>query len=168
MCDGRLFASSPFCRLASRGALFRGFPFRWVLQFVLPLTRSVIVHDAASCSREDSPHDCERTCEALSCLFFTALWLQSNQPILVQETRSAKDIDMTCFKTFPIKAATCLQIGPMSLEWPVDPFARFDHFRSSLSPEVPSDDHQRDALPASTRSRWKQYSSSTTASTAAY
>ena len=30
MCDGRSFASSPFCRLACRGALFRGFPFRWV------------------------------------------------------------------------------------------------------------------------------------------
>ena len=31
MCDGRLFASSPFCRMASRGALFYGFPLRWVL-----------------------------------------------------------------------------------------------------------------------------------------
>ena len=46
----------------------------------------------------------------------------------------------------------------MSLEWPVDPFAGFDHSRSSLSPEVPSDDQRRDALPASTRSRWKQNS----------
>ena len=44
----------------------------------------------------------------------------------------------------------------MSLDWPVDPFARFDHSRSSLSPEAPSDDQQRDALPASTLSRWKQ------------
>ena len=31
MCDGRPFASPLFCRLAGRGALFRGFPFRWVL-----------------------------------------------------------------------------------------------------------------------------------------
>ena len=44
----------------------------------------------------------------------------------------------------------------MFLDWPVDPFVRFDHSRSSLSPEVPSDDQQRDALPASTRSRWRQ------------
>ena len=52
---------------------------------------------------------------------------------LVQETQPAKDIDLTCFKTFPIKAATCLQVGAMSLDWPVDPCARFDHSRSSLS-----------------------------------
>ena len=35
MCDGRPFASALFRRLAGRGALFRGFPFRWVLHFVL-------------------------------------------------------------------------------------------------------------------------------------
>ena len=63
----------------------------------------------------------------------------------------AKDIDLTCFKTFPIKAATCLQVGPMSLDWPRDLFAKFVHYRSSLSPEVPSDEQQRGALPASTR-----------------
>ena len=156
MCDGRLFASSPFCRLACRGVLFRGFSFRWVLFCVLSLTRSVIVHDAASCSREDSLYECEPTCEALSSLFFTALWLQSNQSILVQETQSAKDIDLTCFKAFQIQAATCLQVGPMSLDFPVDPFARFDCSRSSRSLEVPSNEQQRGALPASTRSRWRQ------------
>ena len=130
MCDGRLFASSPFRRLAGRGAFFRGFPFRWVLHVVLSLTRSVIVYDAASCSREDSQNECGRPCDALSCLFFSALWLHQSQSLLVQEIRSAKDIDLTCFKTFPIKAATCLQVGPMSLEWPVDPFARFDQFQT--------------------------------------
>ena len=46
---------------------------------------------------------------------------------MVQETQSAKDIDMICSKTFPIKAATCLQLGPISLDWFVDPFARFGH-----------------------------------------
>ena len=51
---------------------------------------------------------------------------------MVQEVQSAKDIDLTCFKTFPIKATTCLQEGPMSLDWPVDPLARFDHSRPSL------------------------------------
>ena len=44
MCDGRLFASSPFCRLASRGALFYGFPLRRVLHFMLSLTRGVTMH----------------------------------------------------------------------------------------------------------------------------
>ena len=42
--------------------------------------------------------------------------LQRSQSLLVQEIQSAKDIDLTCFKTFPIKPATCLQAGPMSLD----------------------------------------------------
>ena len=54
MCDGRLFASSPFCRLVCRGALFRGFPFRWVLHFVVFLIRGIALHKSSSCSREDS------------------------------------------------------------------------------------------------------------------
>ena len=56
----------------------------------------------------------------------------------------------------PIKAATCLKEVPIPLDLPVDPFARFDFSRSSLSPEVASDEQQRGALPASTRSRWRQ------------
>ena len=44
----------------------------------------------------------------------------------------------------------------MSLEWPVDPFARFDLSRPLLFPEVPNNDQQRGDLPASTRSRWRQ------------
>ena len=153
MCDAGPFASPLFRRLASRGALFRGFPFRWVLHFVLSLTRSVIVHDATLSSKEDPLCECARPCDALSCLFFTALWLQRSQSILVQETQPAKDIDLTCFKSCPIKATTCLQVGPMSLDWPVDPIARFDQSRPSSSPEHPIDEQQRDALPASTRSR---------------
>ena len=115
-----------FRRLAGRGATFRGFPFRWVLHVVLSLTRGVIVCDAASYSREDSLFECGRSRDALSCLFFSALWLRCNQSILVQETQSPKDTDMTCSKTLPIKATTCLQVGPMSLDWPVDPWARSD------------------------------------------
>ena len=156
MCDGRPFTSPLFRRLAGRGALFGGFPFRWVLHFVLFLTRSVIMHDATSCSREDSLYERVGPCDTLSCFFFSALWLQRSQSILVQEIQSAKDIDVTCFKTFPIKAATCLQVGPMSLDWPVDPFARFDQSRPSSSPEDPIVDQQRGSLPASTRCRWRQ------------
>ena len=45
MCDGRPLDSPLFRRLAGRGAFFCGFPFRWVLHFVLNLTRSVTLHD---------------------------------------------------------------------------------------------------------------------------
>ena len=85
-----------------------------------------------------------------------ALWLQSNQSTLVQETQSAKNIDLTHFETFPIKDPTCLQVGSTSLAWFVDPFARFDH--STLSPEIPSAEQQRSALPTSTRSHGRQHS----------
>ena len=68
----------------------------------------------------------------------------------------AKDIDLTCFKTFSIKATTCLQVGPMSLDWPVDPIGRFDQSSPSSSPEDPNNEHQEGALPASTRCRWRR------------
>ena len=71
--------------------------------FYVLRTRSVIVHDAKSCPGE-----------TLSCLFLTALWLQNIQSIVVLDAQSTKDIDLTCFKTFPIETTTCLQVGPMS------------------------------------------------------
>ena len=108
------------------------------------------------CPREDSLDECGPPCDTLSCLLFSALWLRCNQSILVQETQSAKDLDLTCFKTFPITAVTCLQVGPMSLDWLVDPFARSDFSRFSLPPEVPSGEQHQSAFPASTRSRWRQ------------
>ena len=73
MCDGRPFASSLFRRLAGRGALFRGFPLRWVLHFALSLTRSITVHVATPYSRKDPLPECSRLCDNLSCLCFTAL-----------------------------------------------------------------------------------------------
>ena len=114
------------------------------------------MHDATSCSREDSLFERVGPCDTLSCLFLSALWLQRSQSILVQETQPAKDIDLTCFRTFLIKATTCLQVGSMSLDWPVDPIARFDQSRPSSSPEDPIVEQQRGAFPASTRSRWRQ------------
>ena len=113
-------ASPLFRRLAGRGALFCGFPFRWVLHFVLSLTRCVALHDSASCSRKTHRDECGRPCDTLSCLLFSALWLRCNQSILVQEIQSVKDTDMICSKMLPIKATTCLQGGPMSLDWPID------------------------------------------------
>ena len=153
MCAGRFFASLAFLPPGVSRRPFPRFPSRWVLRFVLSLTRGVIVHDSASCSSEDSLDECGRPCDALSCLLFSALWLRSNQSILVQETQSAKVIYMTCPKMLPIKATTCLHLGPMSLDWLVDRFSRYDFSRSSLSLEVPSDEQQRSVLPASTRSR---------------
>ena len=150
------FASSPCCRLACRGALFCGFPFRWFLHFALSLTRSIIVHVATPHSRVNPLSECSRPCDNLSFLCFTALWLQQSQSLLMQENQPGKDIDLTCFKTFPIKATTSLLVGPMSLDWPVDPIARIDQSRPSSSPEDPNDEHKRGALPASTRSRWRQ------------
>ena len=114
MCDGRLSASLPFCRLAFRGALFRGFTLRWVLNCVLSLTRSVALHDSTSCSRENYRDECGRPCDTLPCLFFSALWLQRSQSVLVQEIQLAKNIDMTCSKMCPVKTTTCLQVGDMS------------------------------------------------------
>ena len=101
-------------------------------------------------------HECSRPCDNLSCLFFIALRLQQCQSILVQEIQLAKDIDLTCFKTLPIKATTCLQVGPMSLDWPVDPIAGSDQSSPSSSHEDPNDEHQGGALPASSHSRWRR------------
>ena len=89
--------------------------------------------------------------------FFLFCLLASAQLIcLVQEVQSAKDIHLTCFKTFPTKAATCLQVGPIPWIGLWILLQDFDHSRPSHSPEVPIDDRQRGALPASTRSRWRQ------------
>ena len=50
----------------------------------------------------------------------TALWLLRSKSMLVQEIQPAKDIDLTCSR---LKATKCLQVEPMSLDWPVDPIA---------------------------------------------
>ena len=61
---------------------------------------------------------------------------------------TVKDTELICFKTFSIKATTCLEVEPMSLDWPLDPIARFDQFRPSSSSD--------DSIPAFARSRWTQ------------
>ena len=109
------------------------------------------MHVATPFTREDPLSECSCPCDNLSCLCFTALWLQQGQSILVQENQLAKDINLTCFKTFPIKATTCLQVGPMSMDLPVDPIGRFDQSSPSSSSEDPNKEHQEGALPTSTR-----------------
>ena len=62
---------------------FRGFPFRWVLRLALFMTRCLTVQDATSCPREDPLYECGRPCDAMSYLFFTALWLEQSQSVLM-------------------------------------------------------------------------------------
>ena len=107
-CDGRPFASPLFRRLAGRGALFR-FPVSmgfftfslWLAEYSC-MTQHLAIGKIL---------DVNVGADAVHCL--AALWLQRSQSILVQDIQSAKDIDLTCFKTLPIKATTCLQ-GPMA------------------------------------------------------
>ena len=126
---------------------FCGFPFRWALQFVFSLVRCLTLQDAAPRYREDSLYECGRPHDTLSCLFFTALWLRQSQSILTQ-VQQTDDVDLTCHKTLPTRAVTCLQVGPMSLEWPVAQPAGSD--QSSVSP------HLEDALPALPHPRWRR------------
>ena len=83
--------------------------------------------------------DCGRPCDPLSCLLFTAPWLRCSQTPVVQETPSSKDVELTCSVTSLFSAVTCLPVGPMSLDWPVNPFGRSECSRPSLSPDAPSD-----------------------------
>ena len=156
MCDGRPLASPLFRHLAGRGALFSGFRFRWVLHLVCYLIPGVALHESPSCSGENYRDVCGRPCVPLSCLIFSALWLRCSQSLLVQETQSGKDLELTCSTTFQFRDATCLQVGPMSLDWPVNPFGRSDSSRPLLPPDVPTGEQQRGAFPASFRSRWRQ------------
>ena len=135
---------------------FCGFPFRWVLHFVISLAGSVNVHDTTSCSREDSLYDCGCPCDTLSCFFFTALCLRQSQSISVQETWQPKDIDFTCYKTLLTKSITCLPVGTMSLEWPVALPAGSDQYSPPSSHEDHIGEHQCDALPASPHLRWRR------------
>ena len=152
-------APSPPCFFAAwrvEAPFFRGFPFRWAFQFALSLARCLTLQDAAPCCRKDSLYECGRPHDTLSCLFCTALWFRQSQSLLTREVQQTDDIDLTCCIKLPRKAATCLQVGHMSLEWPVGPPAGSD--QSSLSPshEDLNDEHPEDALPARPHSRWRR------------
>ena len=98
---------------------------RSALQFALSLARCLTLQGAAPCYRIDSLCECGRPHDTLSCLFFSALWLRQSQSMLTQ-VQQTNDIDLTCYKTLPTKSVTCLQVEPMSLEWPVAPSAGSD------------------------------------------
>ena len=151
-CDGRTaFSPHGWSR-----RLFPRFPTPMGFSFCVTfLTRNVALHDPPSCSREDSLDKCERTHNTLSCLLFSALWLRCFFSILMQETHTAMDLDLTCFTTCLFNTVTSIPVGPTSLEWPIVPLARSDLSGFSLPPEVPSGE-QLGALPVSTRSHWRQ------------
>ena len=148
-------ASPLFRRLAGRGVFFL-FLLRWVLRLAAFVIRVFILHGSSLSLREDSLDDCGRPCDPLSCLIFSALWLRCNPTILVQETPSMKNVDPTCSTTFLFGDATCLPVGPMSLDWPVNPCGSSDPSGPSLLPRAPNGAQQRGAFPAIGYSRWRQ------------
>ena len=133
MCDGRSLASPSLRRVAGRGAFFCGFLVRWVLRFVSHLFRGFTLREWLSGSTESPFSDCDRPCDPLSGLLFTALWLRCSQTLVMQESSSAQDAELTCSLTSLFGVVTSLPIGPMSLVWPVSPFDRFRKFRSFAS-----------------------------------
>ena len=116
-------ASPLYRRLTGRGVFVFCFLPRWVLRLAAFVIRGFTLHGSSSCFRKDSLDGCGRPCEPLSCLLFSALWLRCSPTILVQETPSVKDVDPTCSTTSLFGDATCLLVGPMSLDWLVNPVA---------------------------------------------
>ena len=156
MCDGCPLASPLFRRLAGRGLFFFWFLLRWVLHLAAFVIPGFTEHRSSFSFREDSLDDCGRPCDPLSCLLFSALWLRCSPTILVQETPSVKNVDTTCSTTSLFGDATCLPVGPMSLDWPVHPCGRSDPSGPSLPPGALSGAQQRGAFPAIGYSRWRQ------------
>ena len=120
------------------------------------MIRGSILHGSSSFLRRNSLDDCGRPCDSLSCLLFSALWLRCDPTILVQETPSMENVDTTCSATSLFGDATCLPVGPMSLDWPVNPCGGSDPSGPSLPSGAPSGASQRGAFPAIGSSRWRQ------------
>ena len=75
----------------------------------------------------------------------------SVQPIVTSTGNPAsKGFRPHVFYDVPVQR--CLEVGPMSLDWLVNLFVRFDSSRSSLPPDVPSGEQQLRAFPASKQS----------------
>ena len=104
---------------------------------------------------EDPLYECGRPCDTMSSLFFTALWRQRGQSIL-GEIQPAKDIDLTCYKTLPTKAITCLPMGPIFFEWPAALPPECEQSCPSSSHEDSNDDPPENTLPALPHSRWRR------------
>ena len=105
---------------------------------------------------EDPLYECGHPHDTMSSLFSTAFWLQRSQSVLVQETQPAKDIDMTCCKTLPTKAITCLPLQFVFSEWPVALPPECEQSCPSSSHEDSNDDHLENTLPALPHSRCRR------------
>ena len=105
---------------------------------------------------EDPLYEGGRPCDTMSSLFSTALWLQRSQSELVQEIQPAKDIDLTCYKTLPTKAITCLPMEFIFLEWLVALPPECEQSCPSSSHEDSNDDPLENTLPPHPHSRWRR------------
>ena len=118
MCDGRFFASSPFCRLAGRGAsFFCGILFVRPLQAAINLCRRQIPNDCQRHYRETNQTQCNSPYDTASCHFHTAIWLGRSQSILTQIERTSEPESM-CYRASPLRSTSWLA-DPDFLGWPL-------------------------------------------------
>ena len=83
--------------------------------------------------------------------------MASEQPIHIGAGDSVSEGSRShMFYDVPVQRCHMPTRGTHVLDWPVKPSGRSDPSRSSLPLGVPSNEQQRGALPASTRSRWRQ------------
>ena len=119
-CDGRPFASPLFRRMAGRGALFRGFPFRWSLHIVLSVVHSIFTRAIRARCEDELLDVYIRPGNEAADFFFTAVWLQRSWSILIQDSQPARDLDSTCYNALIGEIATCSQMVPPFLECPMN------------------------------------------------
>ena len=105
MCVGRSLASLFLRRLAGRGA--------FILRFSHSMGSAICVTFSTVLQLREwlsGSSDCDRPCDLLSCLLFTAQWLHCSQTLVMQETSSAQDAALTCSLTSLFGGVTCLPI----------------------------------------------------------
>ena len=90
------------------------------------------MHDATSCSREDSLNERVGPCDTLSCFFFSALWLQRSQSILVQEN-SQRRISIS------LVSRRSRSRPPHAYKWDPCPWiGLWIRLQDSINPDLPS------------------------------
>ena len=152
LCDGRTLSSLLFLRhLKGRGAFF---PRSAVSMGPI---RSVAMHESSSCSREDSPGDCDGPCDRQKCCLFSALWLRCSQ-LLCRRLRQQKISISHFYDTHASQYDPCPWIGLFTL------LGRSDCVGPLLPPDFTSNEQQRGSFSSfCTLSLETGYSSNTTA-----
>ena len=114
MCGGCPFASSPFCRLASRGLfLLCGVPFWWLLHVASCLCRRQLPHEHLPRCWEITQTQCSRPYGTATCYLRTAIWLGKCQTILTQVKRSSEP-SLICHRISPFGPTTSWPVGPLN------------------------------------------------------